>query len=111
MSKAYWKLLKDPRWQKKRLEIMEENSFACQRCGDKKNTLNVHHFAYKRGRKPWAYTDLDLFCLCEKCHELFHRYKETIDSELSAFTACCGIEATLEAIKEICEDIYPPEKR
>ncbi len=45
----------DPRWQKKRLEIMQRDGFECRDCSDGKETLNVHHAYYIPGRKPWEY--------------------------------------------------------
>ncbi|MGC4244537.1 MAG: hypothetical protein QM686_20380 [Herbaspirillum sp.] len=60
--------LKDPRWQKKRLEVMQRDHFTCQDCGDKETTLNVHHLTYN-GSNPWD-TDINqLVTLCESCHE------------------------------------------
>ena len=66
--KSYYELLRDPRWQRRRLEIMQRDDFECTDCGDKENPLNVHHVRYKRGRKPWEYDDCDLETLCEDCH-------------------------------------------
>lgn len=65
---TYWELLKDPRWQRKRLEIMERDEFACQDCDARDKTLNVHHTYYAKGRKPWEYEDDSLRTLCEDCH-------------------------------------------
>lgn len=48
---SYLELLKDPRWQKRRLEILERDGWECQNCGGKDKTLHVHHKRY-RG-KPW----------------------------------------------------------
>lgn len=59
--------LKDPRWQKKRLGIMERDEWECQQCGDGKSTLNVHHKQYHGD--PWDAPDDSLETLCEKCHE------------------------------------------
>jgi hypothetical protein len=67
---AYWELLRDPRWQKKRLEIMQRDEFACRRCYDESTTLNVHHSYYERGLSPWEYPDFSLWTLCEPCHEI-----------------------------------------
>ncbi len=39
----YSEKLKDPRWQKKRLEIFQRDEFHCQQCGDGENTLCVHY--------------------------------------------------------------------
>ena len=65
----YFEKLKDPRWQKRRLEIMEKAEFMCVMCQDNEHTLNVHHFYYERGKDPWEYPDDALWCLCEGCHK------------------------------------------
>ena len=71
MSK-YSELLKDPRWQKKRLEIMVKDNFQCQCCFDRETTLVVHHKSYNKDKKPWEYENNDLITLCENCHKLLH---------------------------------------
>ncbi len=65
----YSQLLKDPKWQKKRLEVMERDQFTCQSCFDSDSTLNVHHKHYTWGLKPWDYEPDLLITLCESCHE------------------------------------------
>jgi len=67
--KTYAQLLKDPRWQKKRLEILERDEFSCQDCGDTESTLHVHHCYYETGKMPWEYPERSLVTLCESCHE------------------------------------------
>jgi hypothetical protein len=76
MEKSYLELLKDPRWQKKRLKIMERDNFTCQICKDKETSLNVHHKRYVKGRLPWQYTDKDLLTVCEDCHNLIKHITE-----------------------------------
>ncbi len=71
MSK-YSDLLRDPRWQKMRLKIMERDDFKCVHCGDGTNTLNVHHQEYLKGKKPWEYPHEYLITLCEECHGMEH---------------------------------------
>jgi hypothetical protein len=66
---TYTELLRDPRWQKRRLEIMQRDGFACVECGRKDLTLNVHHRYYISGRDPWDYPDEALVTLSEDCHE------------------------------------------
>src|SRR6266581_3660464 len=68
-KKSYGELLRDPRWQKRRLEIMSRADWACEECGDKGTTFNVHHKLYRKGAMPWEYTDAELACLCENCHK------------------------------------------
>jgi hypothetical protein len=67
-SSWYSEKLKDPRWQRKRLEVFERDKWTCQGCQSKDITLNVHHWYYTRGHDPWDYP-MDCFStLCEKCH-------------------------------------------
>ncbi len=66
----YSEKLKDPRWQKKRLKIMERDDFTCQNCYREDISLNVHHLKYIKGREPWEYSDKYLVTLCEKCHDI-----------------------------------------
>jgi len=68
MAKSYYEKLKDPRWQKKRLEILERADFCCEDCGDEESTLHVHHGYYEKGLDPWDYANNTLWCLCEGCH-------------------------------------------
>ncbi len=65
---AYSELLRNPLWQRKRLEVMQRDGFACVNCKDAVSTLNVHHCYYKWPNKPWEYPDESLLTLCESCH-------------------------------------------
>lgn len=76
---SYSDLLKDPRWQKKRLEILERDSWSCGNCGDKDSTLHVHHGRYLRGLKPWEYDADILYTLCEMCHSKAGADNTTLD--------------------------------
>jgi hypothetical protein len=66
---TYSEKLKDPRWQKLRLEVMNRENFRCEDCGGGKLTLHVHHNYYAPGRNPWEYPTASLSCLCEACHK------------------------------------------
>ena len=66
---SYSEKLRDPRWQRKRLEVMERAGFACESCGDNQSTLSVHHGYYESKREPWEYDSDTLWCLCEPCHK------------------------------------------
>ena len=63
---AYAEKLKDPRWQRRRLEILERDDFSCQACGAEDKTLHVHHKWYVG--EPWEAPDEALETLCEPCH-------------------------------------------
>ena len=67
----YTKLLKHPKWQKKRLKILERDEFKCRLCQDKETTLHVHHLKYNKG-EPWEGEDENLLTLCEQCHDAIH---------------------------------------
>ena len=68
-SNEYAEKLKDPRWQKKRLEIFNRDSWMCQWCGTEENTLVVHHRGYLPDTEPWEYPNDLLTTLCQDCHE------------------------------------------
>lgn len=65
----YIELLRDPRWQKKRLEIMKRDDFKCRECGDSQSNLQVHHKRYVRDKAPWEVPNGMLVTLCFRCHE------------------------------------------
>lgn len=67
---TYSEKLRDPRWQKKRLDIMDRDGFQCRACQAKDKTLNVHHRVYRKGKSPWEYEDEMLVTLCEDCHKV-----------------------------------------
>jgi hypothetical protein len=69
MTTEFWERYKDPRWQRRRLEIMARAEFRCESCEASEKTLNVHHKIYRRGAMPWGYADQELACLCQECHE------------------------------------------
>ncbi|MDD5008357.1 MAG: hypothetical protein PHC68_08125 [Syntrophorhabdaceae bacterium] len=69
MSKEYIEKLKDPRWQKKRLNILERDRWECMACGEKDKTLHVHHIFYLKDLDPWDIPDGMLITFCEDCHK------------------------------------------
>ena len=70
---TYSDKLKDPRWQKKRLEILNRDNFTCTLCLDKESTLNIHHLKYTGN--PWDTPNECLITLCEDCHSFIEFYK------------------------------------
>lgn len=66
---TYSEKLLDPRWQRKRLEVLERADFRCESCGSATETLHVHHKLYRRGAEPWEYdAATELASLCSTCH-------------------------------------------
>lgn len=65
---SYSEKLKDPRWQRRRLQILDRANFTCEECEASTKTLHVHHLYYVSGREPWEYPDFALLALCHDCH-------------------------------------------
>lgn len=74
----YAQKLQDPRWQRKRLEVMQAADWKCVICGDKDEELNVHHPAYSANCEPWDYPRAQLECLCKTCHTIQHLPKDKL---------------------------------
>lgn len=75
----YLDLLRNPLWQKKRLDIMNRDNWTCAECKSGLNdakTLHVHHIKYVFGRDPWDYPDANFETLCEDCHADRHDKKK-----------------------------------
>ena len=79
---AYGEKLKDPRWQKLRLQVFERDEWACQWCYAKKRTLAVHHLWYEKGAEPWEAGMDSLLTVCELCHQQEYEYRNQYESEL-----------------------------
>lgn len=69
---SYSDKFKDPRWQQRRLQILERDNFTCLDCGDRTSTLHVHHLYYIKGRDPWDYPGWSMVTKCSVCHEETH---------------------------------------
>lgn len=74
-GKTYSELLKDPRWQKRRLEIFQKDRWTCTRCPnglDDGKEFHAHHLHYLPNCPPWLYPDDAIVTLCEDCHAKAH---------------------------------------
>lgn len=78
---TYSEKLKNPKWQKKRLEILQRDEFKCQCCGDEEKNLQIHHLTYNNC-DPWEYETRHLITLCEDCHEKEEFLKSFTSSSL-----------------------------
>lgn len=83
-KKSYAEKLKDPRWQKRRLRILERDGWACRVCGDTESTLHVHHVYYESN--PWDVPDDALRTLCEWCHDDEHHGRPRTDDAIRRAT-------------------------
>jgi len=102
---TYSDKLKHPKWQKRRLEILNRDNFACTDCKSTDKTLHVHHRYYEKGLDIWDYPDNAFLSLCEDCHKaeehLLKILEQTIGKQLrrSKFRAnqLCSIISTLSS--------------
>jgi hypothetical protein len=74
----YQKLLLDPRWQKKRLQILERDEWTCRMCGCTEYTLHIHHEKY--ANEPWNVDDNFLKTVCKYCHTILEISKDNNDT-------------------------------
>lgn len=74
---TYSDKLRDPRWQKRRLEVFQRDGFKCCDCDSESETLHVHHRYYVRGREPWNYPLCAFQTLCKDCHEAEQEQSES----------------------------------
>jgi hypothetical protein len=65
---TYSEKLRDPRWQRKRLQVLVRDGFRCVACNHDKENLQIHHKKYFRGKDPWDYDNQYLETLCATCH-------------------------------------------
>ncbi len=93
---SYSEKLKDPRWQRKRLEILDRDNFQCQQCGSTSKTLHVDHGIYD-GREPWDYPSETLKAYCEDCHKELHRLRDLLKEAL-ATASHADVEFVLGAL-------------
>jgi hypothetical protein len=117
---TYSDKLKNPKWQKKRLQVLDKANFICELCQDTDETLQVHHLKYLKGKEPWEY-DLDNFkCLCESCHkaitilswiefkDIYKVFKQSIHGHNNVYIGYLNNEIKVLIGIAICkEDNYP----
>lgn len=78
----YSEKLKNPKWQKKRLEVLNLRGFKCELCSCETKELHVHHRFYLKGREVWEY-DNDVFqVLCCDCHTKEHENKNAVTEKI-----------------------------
>lgn len=84
-NKSYSEKLKHPKWQRKRLEIMQRDGFKCKLCGDDETSLNIHHVEYSDG-EPWEIDNEKLITICDECHLCIHEIDDQVN--ISNINSC-----------------------
>lgn len=81
---AYGQKLRDPRWQKMRLTILQRDDFTCRFCGDKETELHVHHEEYSGD--PWEADESKMKTVCKVCHKVIEDFKKEFPGKKHGFT-------------------------
>lgn len=79
---TYKEKLLDPRWRRKRLEILARDEYTCTHCQQTNVELHVHHNRYSESRNPWDIENEWLQTLCKDCHEALE-YSKTFTGLLA----------------------------
>ena len=80
---TYAEQIKHPKWQQKRLEVLEAYGFTCEECRSIEKELHVHHKIYRRNRMAWEYELEEYSCLCKDCHKEETELDDAIKEALS----------------------------
>jgi hypothetical protein len=72
---TYSDKLQDPRWQKRRLEVLQRDNFTCRLCTDITTVLHIHHKKY--AKEPWEVELGSLITYCKHCHSVIEYNKKT----------------------------------
>jgi hypothetical protein len=78
----YQEQLRDPRWQRRRLEIFQDANFKCEDCANGHEELNVHHSAYLKDIPAWDHPKELLHCLCRSCHKERQSVEDSLKIEM-----------------------------
>lgn len=106
---TYAEKLRDPRWQRKRLIILQRDQFACRDCGNSHNELQVHHCFYSRC-EPWEIADEMLLTVCGVCHKTRQDMENELKFDVSRIIARLSkneLVAFSEAVKEAADHKQP----
>ena len=100
---TYSDKLKDHRWQKKRLEILDRDNWSCQICGATDRTLHAHHVHYDNElQNPWEYNNDQIITLCDSCHSIEHECLQMSKDYLLITAITAGFN-TSEKIDRLAE--------
>ena len=100
---TYSEKLRSPKWQKRRLEILNRDGWKCLFCGTENENLQVHHIVYRR-REPWDYPDYLYQTLCDKCHAERQELTDKAVDAVRIAVAKVPSKRLIEAVKKLCAE-------
>jgi hypothetical protein len=77
---------KDPRWLRRRDEIIAAADYQCQDCGAA-DTLEVHICYFEKGCEPWEYPDEAYRCICAEDRAIRRPLEKELRKIFASFTA------------------------
>lgn len=95
-KRNYSELLRSPKWQRKRLEIMQRDNWKCKSCNDDLKELHVHHLRYTVDN-PWEEIDENLITLCDSCHKAIHYLMDNKEIGMETFIPVCKMYDEIES--------------
>jgi 5-methylcytosine-specific restriction endonuclease McrA len=99
---TYSQKLRDPQWQKKRLQILERDHWRCVMCHRDDKNLQVHHGVYRK-RDPWDYPDYIYQTLCEDCHSERQELTDKAVDALRIAILNTPTDKLIERAQKICD--------
>ncbi len=78
---------KDPRWIRRRDEIIASAEYLCQDCGVAADDLEVHICYFEQGREPWEYPHEVYRCLCRTDSAVRRPLEKEVRQALAIFTS------------------------
>lgn len=102
---TYLQKLQDPRWQKKRLEILKRDSFKCRDCGSEEKTLHVHHSLYQKG-DPWETHENFLRTCCADCHT----QRQVIEREIREYISGMSCATPIPKLMEVLDTLHRAQR-
>jgi 5-methylcytosine-specific restriction endonuclease McrA len=98
----YGDKLRDPRWQKFRLEVFTRDNFTCQKCQSTAKTLHAHHKYYQYGLEPWEYDIATVVTVCEDCHYSANDLRHDLQMQVAKLNLKAQL-ALLVAVADLCD--------
>lgn len=104
--------LKHPKWQKRRLEILEAADWKCEDCGSTNSQLEIHHCFYIQGINAWEHGRDLLICVCHGCHVVRQKWERALHVSVArVFRFKTQAEIEAEAWSWIDRDITQAQAR
>ena len=99
----YTDKLRNPKWQRKRLQIFSLAGFRCEDCGREDMELHVHHCDYVPNVEPWQYDRELLMCLCYACHEKRQKIENSIRVDVGKIARMMKPDELETVMWDVCE--------